>query len=197
MDTILFIRHGETATNVAGVVHEAKDNARLTPRGVEQMHAVARRLAEYQLIQIYTSTEQRAQESGVIIAQDLHIPTVSLNQIEERNWGVLAGKPWAEIQAILDLLTLEERYQYTPEGGESWQQFETRLRSAFETLNTTTESIVAIVAHGGVIRASMPLLLGVPHEESFQYNFDNGSLTILQRAGEFFRPETVNDVSHL
>jgi broad specificity phosphatase PhoE len=43
---------------------------------------------------------------------------------------------------------------------------------------------LVIITHGGVIRALMPYLLGVPKEESFKYDPPNASITIFEIINE-------------
>jgi broad specificity phosphatase PhoE len=97
----------------------------------------------------------------------------------ERNWGVFTGKPWSEVEKILQPMTLEERYQYIPQGGESWKIFEKRLIKTIQKITQDNHGkTIVIVTHGGAIRALMPFLLSVRREESFKYDPDNASLTI-------------------
>ncbi len=54
--------------------------------------------------------------------------------MQERNWGVFTGKPWGEVKKILDPMSIEERYDYTPPQGESWRVFEGRLIKAVKKI---------------------------------------------------------------
>ena len=95
-------------------------------------------------------------------------------------------------------MTLDERYNYVPQGGESWKTFETRLIDAIKRISKKHENNnIIIVTHGGAIRALMPFLLGVSSEESFKYDPDNASLTIFNFSEGNFIKEIINDTTHL
>lgn len=197
MSKLILIRHGETLKNVEGIVHASRDEERLTEVGRIQIRKAANRLKEHKLSSLYTSDEPRAIESATILSDHLNIPYAIHTDLRERDWGALAGKPWNDIQRFLEPFTLEERYVYIPPGGESWQQFEDRIKQCLNELILDSYEDVALVSHGGVIRALMPYLLGLPREESFKYVFDNASLTIFDSLRPPSFPEVINDTRHL
>jgi broad specificity phosphatase PhoE len=196
--TVILIRHGETEKNVVGKLHDTNDPETLTPLGIQQIEQTAYKLTKQHLSKIYFSKEKRAQESAQIIADITQIAATSIEGMQERNWGQLSGKPWNEIREILDPMSLEERYHYVPPQGESWQSFEERLIKAITTILSQHEGeSIAVISHGGAIRALMPYLLNVPKEESFKYDPDNASITAFKFANGTFNVITVNDTTHL
>ena len=56
---------------------------------------------------------------------------------------------------------------------------------------------VAIFTHGGALRGLMPILENAPKESSFQYNFNNASVTIFDYDDGKYTEIAVNDTSHL
>lgn len=147
---------------------------------------------------VYASSEKRALESATILSQKLNVPLKDIAGLQERNWGLFSDKPWSEVKVVLDKMSLEERYNYIPPGGESWKEFEERLVSAIsKVLERNKDKTIIIVSHGGAIRALMPYLLGVPREESFKYDPANASITIFDRNEGGFTARLVNDTSHL
>ncbi len=198
MEKLILVRHGQTEKNIAGVVHESGDVEELTSTGTVQIDKTAERLKEFQPNKVYSSKERRAIQSGELIASKLDISYEAIDGMEERNWGELSGKTWAEIQAILEPMTLEERYTYIPPGGESWEQFERRLISTVsELMEKNKGDSIVVVSHGGAIRALMPYLLGAPKEESFKHNPDNASITIFSSDDGKLNQISANDTSHL
>lgn len=198
MGKLILIRHGETSKNVAKSLHGLNDQESLNETGKKQIQKTAIKVAEYSPSFIYSSTEKRALESAEILSQQLNIPFRPIDGMYERNWGTFTGKPWDEVKAILDPMTLEERYLYVPPDGESWKTFEDRLIGAIKTITAKhPNETVIVVSHGGAIRALMPFLLGVPKEESFKYDPDNASLTIFDFDSNGFTEVLVNDTSHL
>ncbi|NTV30428.1 histidine phosphatase family protein [candidate division WWE3 bacterium] len=200
MPHLILIRHGETDKNIQKHLHSANDQTHLNTEGQQQIQKTARRLRMFHLSKIYSSTEQRALESAQLISGDLNISVVTLQSLSERNWGVFSDQPWENVKVILDPMSIIERYEYVPPGGESWQAFEHRLTTnILEIVSNANGEDSAIVTHGGVIRALMPVLLHVPREESFKYDPDNASCTIFEYTtiDGPFSPITINDTSHL
>jgi len=66
--TLILIRHGETATNVKGLLLESGDLDTLTQNGVDQVKRASLRLKGMRLGVLYCSNELRAIESARIIA---------------------------------------------------------------------------------------------------------------------------------
>jgi broad specificity phosphatase PhoE len=198
MSELILIRHGETGKNVSGVLHSSGDVEKLTEKGADQITHTAEKMKEFAPVKIYSSNEARAIQSGELMAKDIGVPFESVAGLQERNWGEFSDQPWAEVQKVLSPMSLEERYTYIPPGGESWQQFEERLIHALsQILEKHKDKSVAVVCHGGSIRALMPFLLGVPKEESFKYDPDNASLTVFKRENDAFTAMMINDTAHL
>lgn len=196
--TLCLVRHGETETNVRGVLHEHGDVEKLTARGIEQVKLVAQELKSMGLQALYCSNEARAIESAQLISSETGIDAKILDGIEERNWGEFSGKPYSEIKPMLDGMTLEERYTFVPPGGESWKEAEERLISAVQKV--TEENIgkvIAIVTHGGSIRILMPHMLGAPLEETYKHDPRNASLSVFDIEGGTITVVEIDDISHL
>jgi broad specificity phosphatase PhoE len=87
------------------------------------------------------------------------------------------------VQKHLDGLTLEERFLFRPPAGESWADLEQRLNMVQKMLIPTP---TAIVAHGGCLRAWIPLLLHQPRETSFRYDLPNGGFLVLKGESDRF-----------
>jgi len=195
---LILIRHGETEKNVKGKLHSAQDSESLNETGKEQLLVTAKAIKEYAPTTVYSSHENRAIQSGKLLAEALSLPFEQLDGLEERNWGVFSGRPWSDVSEVLSPMSLEERYEYIPENGESWKTFETRLIKAIDSaIAKNNGKNIVVVSHGGAIRALMPYLLGVPKEESFKYDPDNASITAFEWNGQSFSKIVVNDTSHL
>ncbi len=198
MTRLILIRHGETQKNVSGEMHQSDDSEILNEKGKIQMKATALTLKKFNPVIVYSSTEKRAQESAQILSQELGLTFETVIGMQERNWGDLAGKTWPEIKAVLDPMTLEERYNYVPPNGESWREFEARVIKSIKTVFEENENKeVAIVSHGGAIRVLMPYLLNLPKEESFKYDPANASITVFDYRENKFVKRLINDTSHL
>lgn len=198
MEKLILIRHGQTDKNLNKSLHAANDTETLNETGRNQVESTAIRLKELSPVRIYSSKEKRAIETAEILSQSLSVPMEKVDGMQERNWGIFTGKPWEEVEKVLSPMTLQVRYDYVPEDGESWKSFETRLINAIKRIIEENKgNSVAIVTHGGAIRALMPYLLDVPKEESFKYDPDNASLSVFEINDGGFKAVMVNDTSHL
>jgi broad specificity phosphatase PhoE len=145
-----FMRHGETDTNLRGLLAGSLDTD-LTPRGVEQARAAARLFAARPVTAVYSSPLKRARHTAEPIAETLGVPLVLVPQIAERSWGVLEGEP----------RSLRHR-GVVPEGAETPAAFESRVLSGLAGI---TAEVPLIVAHSGVFRV-LCRTLGVVENEA-------------------------------
>ncbi|MBD1877003.1 histidine phosphatase family protein [Nodosilinea sp. FACHB-131] len=193
---LLLIRHGQTALNVEGRVHSQQDSAGLDEIGRWQASRLVEVCRGYGVRSLLSSPEARALETAQIVGDALVVPLQCSEALCERNWGQWSGEPWQQIHERLKSMSLEERFTFVPPGGESWQQMEQRLMGCVEVWRGVSESI-AVVAHGGLLRALIPLLLNEPRESSFRYDLDNASVSVFGVAAEGFEVMGLNDVGHL
>lgn len=196
MGTLILIRHGETNKNLNNSLHVRNDVESLNETGKKQMEETAEKLKELSPERIYSSTEKRAVESAQILSRVLNIPMEKIDGMQEWNLGVFTGKSRDEIKNILEPMTMEEKYVYVPKGGESWKTFETRLIAVVKKIvEANKDKTVAVVTHGGAIKALMPFLLKLPKEGSFNYKVNNGSMAIFNFNDIGFEQVPANDTS--
>ncbi|MGG6242537.1 histidine phosphatase family protein [Nodosilinea sp. AN01ver1] len=193
---LLLIRHGQTALNTQGRVHSQQDSAGLDETGRWQASRLVEVCRGYGVRSLLSSPEARALETTQIVADGLVVPLQCSEALRERNWGQWSGEAWSQIHERLKPMSLEERFTFVPPGGESWQQMEQRLMSCVEAWRGLSES-VAVVAHGGLLRALFPLLLNEPRESSFRYDLENASVSVFGVTAERFEVVGLNGIGHL
>lgn len=147
--SFVLIRHGETPLNAAGLIGGITD-VPLTERGRAQALAQAESLVPYQFDAVLVSPLRRAQETARLLFPKRPMRIVA--GLAERNWGVLEERPQS----------MQPPYEETPEGGEAWIDFCTRVIEALNTILAQYESPV-IVAHSGVFRVIWQLAKGSPY----------------------------------
>jgi 2,3-bisphosphoglycerate-dependent phosphoglycerate mutase len=163
---IIAIRHGETATNAAGLITGWNDED-LTEKGVAQAQEAATTLkAEFRFI--VSSPLRRAQHTAEIVAAAHPCKIVLDPNLRERNFGRLNGKTWEEIEAEsgkpMRSIDIEQMaYDYRPWDGECVAEVTARVQ---EFLRQAPEidggrDLVA-VTHGGIIKL---LYLMLAHQE--------------------------------
>lgn len=145
--SLLLIRHGETALNVARVLQPA--DTPLSERGIAQAEALARRLAPLGLRAIVSSDLARALRSAQAIAAATGAAIETTPLLQERNFGDWRGQPYDGF--AVDPLGFDG----APPNGESVAAFEQRVAAAFAHLvrrRTELGGPIAVVTHGLVLR---------------------------------------------
>jgi probable phosphoglycerate mutase len=132
-----FLRHGETESNARAVIGGSTD-VDLTPLGREQAAEAARALVGTRITHVYSSPLTRARDTATPIAAALRLTVTVVDELAERNWGVLEGQPRA----------LRMRGD-TPEGAETPQAF---MERALRGLARVQGDAPLIVAHSGTFR---------------------------------------------
>ena len=133
-----FLRHGETDSNLRGIVAGSLD-VPLTERGYAQAHAAARLLQKRGITEIYSSELCRARDTANCIAELLNLTVHIVPGLGERHWGALEGQPRALRLAGV-----------TPPGAETPEEFSERVIKALAKIKS--EGIPLVVAHSGVFR---------------------------------------------
>jgi broad specificity phosphatase PhoE len=175
--SLLLIRHGETALNVARVLQPA--DTPLSTRGVAQAEALATRLATLGIRAIVSSDLPRALRTAQAIAAATGIDIATSALLQERNFGDWRGQPYDAL--AIDPLTLQE----APPGGESVAAFEKRVARAFAhvvEVQNRCGGTLAVVTHGLVIRAMLAALVRLPAGTIAPTHMANTSLSIVGAA---------------
>ena len=156
--SLLLIRHGETALNVARVLQPA--DTPLSARGIEQAQALARRLAGMQVAAIVTSDLPRARHTAELIAAASGVPIEISELLRERSFGDWRGLAYDTLPVNPLLMTA------APPGGESAAVFEARVAQAFALVvrraSRITSGALVVVSHGLVLRAMLGAHIGLP-----------------------------------
>ncbi|WP_054017744.1 histidine phosphatase family protein [Piscinibacter sakaiensis] len=146
--TLLLIRHGETALNVARVLQPA--DTPLSAAGRAQAAALATRLAGAGLAGLVSSDLPRARETAEAVSRACGLPVHWSPLLQERNFGDWRGRAYDTLGA--DPLHGDA----SPPGGETAAQFEQRVAAAFALLRVHQAGCggpLAVVTHGLVIKA--------------------------------------------
>ncbi len=176
--SVLLIRHGETALNVARVLQPA--DTPLSARGLAQAEALARRLAGVaDLRGLICSDLSRALRTADAIAAATGLALETTPLLHERNFGDWRGRP-RDAFSVNPLTMLE-----APPAGESAATFATRVGEAVALLRrrqTVLGGTLAVVTHGLVIREVLArharLGVGTP----LPLHFGNTSVTEIEDA---------------
>lgn len=166
----VFLRHGESVANAAGVV-SGWDDVPLTAAGVVEARAAGVALAAGgPLRHAVTSDLLRAHDTALAALGAMgdvggEAPPLQVEgRLRERNLGRWQGLPYAQLRATGESETLVS-WAGRPPGGESNADLAWRVLGALADIEVQQGvGATLVVAHGGVIRAVLGLLDGVPRE---------------------------------
>ena len=157
----------------------------LSPHGEHQVAAVARRLAAVPLAAVYSSDLVRTRRSADLVAGPHGLRPIALAGLREFAMGQWEGLTAEEIRALAPdafaaWMADVGRFQFP--GGENLEQVAARSWAAFEDIVTAHEGQrVAIVAHGGSLRAILCRALGMALDRLLALGQDYAGLSMLER----------------
>ena len=196
--TLLLIRHGESAGNVARIVQGWRDEP-LTERGRAQAEAVVSRVATHEppVAAVYSSTLSRARDTAAPLASALGLRLAERAELREYGYGDAQGLRWAQVEERFGL-TLGQWGGGTVPGEEGPDACEKRVgRCIDELLERHEHEVAAVVTHGGVITRVVAHVLGLPTSAPPRIYLGNGSLTVVAKEGGELALVLLNDDCHV
>lgn len=134
----LFLRHGQTQTNVRGLLAGSTD-VTLTDQGIREAERAADLLADTDIGIVCSSPLQRAWHTAEIVAARHDLPVTPIDDLRERCWGELEGKAFPS-----DLGNPQ------PPGGEALEQYVARIeRALMRFFDIAPDGRGLLVAHAG------------------------------------------------
>lgn len=172
---LILLRHGETVWNIDKRL-QGHDNSPLSERGIEQAKAIAGSIRILAPARVVTSDLGRARQTAEVIGY-AHAP--SDERLRELNMGEWTGERKAHLIANKSQLYSDWRAgRFTPAGGESWDDFVSRIKSGLtDCVYKGTGDLLAIV-HSGVVRAACFSFLGLSPAQLLPVT--PGTLTIFE-----------------
>ena len=153
MGRLVLIRHGESEGNRDRVFTSTPDVS-LTDTGRVQVRARADWVADrFTPHHIVSSPYARARETSGILAARLGVSVSVEDDLRERSYGELAGRPYASIRDCVDY-DPEAYWLWCPPGGETFSDVVLRTGAALDRIATAAPADdVVVVSHGAVMMA--------------------------------------------
>ena len=155
---ILFIRHGETDWNREMRIQGGIVGIDINARGIRQAELTRDGLvaAGFRFDRAFVSPYRRARHTAEILAAPHGVEPIVDNRLHEINFGPYEGTSISSFADDNIRAAFKDPSSYTPrEGGESFAEVETRLRSFLKEVIIPLEGkaeTVLVVAHGGILR---------------------------------------------
>ena len=178
MTRLLLIRHAEPDEDARGRCY-GRLNVALSPTGLASAERLAESLREVELDAVYVSPRLRAVQTAAALRGR---PTVD-DRLRELDFGELEGRAYDEIER--EHPDLFRRWMETPTlvrfpGGESYAELRERVAAAMDdVVAAATDRTVALVSHGGVIRAALARALGLPEERAFAFDVGYARISVI------------------
>ena len=159
MKRILLVRHGESEWNSVRRLQGQAD-INLSVRGRDQASELRATIAALEPDVVLTSDLKRAVDTAALLG---HADAARSTRLREIDVGEWTGTPIEELIARdADGYRGWRAGTYTPPGGETWGAFADRTTAAVtEALRQGADQLL-VVCHGGVIRALLQRLIGLP-----------------------------------
>jgi len=182
---IIFVRHGQTPSNVRGILDTRLPGPGLTSLGLEQAFALPEALAGEDISAIYVSTMVRTQLTAAYLAASLELETMERDGLREIASGDLEMRGDAEsVRRYMGTVfewtrgNLDDRIP----GGENGAEFLERFDAVIEEAVQAGDSTVAIVSHGAAIRAWTAIRgVNVPRDFIIERPLHNTGIVIVER----------------
>ena len=203
MTDLLLIRHGQATHNLQDR-WEGWSDTPLTPAGHRQAELVARRLAWWlpPVRRLYTSPLPRARQTAAPLAAALHLEAEAVDGLREIHFGEVSGHTLDSFrEAMPDVYRrwqnkADRTFQFP--GGEQRVAFFQRVGQAVDgILARHADETVAVVAHGGTLRAGLAHLFPETMHNWWGYALDNASVTHVRIENGASALLALNDCQHL
>jgi alpha-ribazole phosphatase len=125
---------------------------------------------------ILTSPLLRAQRLAERLARERRCELRVDSRLMEKDFGEWEGKPWDDIPRSEVDAWAADILGYAPAGGESAQQLMQRVRNFLHDVAQLPRQNIAVVAHGGSIRAILALIGGVSLENTLEWKIEYGAV---------------------
>jgi alpha-ribazole phosphatase len=179
---VLLIRHAEPEEEMRGRCYGRLDIG-LSAAGLERAAALAERLLTVELAAVHTSPRLRAAQTAAAICAGRALDPVSAEELRELDFGDLEGRTYDEIereQPAFFRSWMEAPTEIRFPAGESYSELRQRVSAALDALRTTHAGhTVAVVSHGGVVRAALATVLAIPDERAFALDVGYARVSIV------------------
>mgnify|MGYP002179836129 CR=1 FL=1 len=191
---LILVRHGQSEWNAKNLFTGWKDPG-LTELGLKEASSAAELIKAQEIVfdLMFTSELSRAQKTGSIILEEinqLQVPTIKNEALNERDYGSLAGlnkddarEKWGEEQVHI----WRRSYDVPPPGGESLKNTAERVLPYFNEVimpRLMGGENVLIAAHGNSLRSLVMQLDNLSKEEVLSLEIPTGAPILYSFNGE-------------
>jgi broad specificity phosphatase PhoE len=176
---VLLVRHPQVQANVEGRFVGIGESP-FTELGERQCAVLADYIAAWKPTAVHTSPRVRARSVADLAALHAGVEVHVDDDLAEIDFGSAEGLTYEEAQrAGVDIDLLGGPPESAPfRDGETWHCFARRIAAAAERIETCGPRI-AVLAHGGVVRALLAHWLKLPETAAWRFAVPNASVATL------------------
>lgn len=187
---IYLIRHTRVAVETS-ICYGQTDVHSAETFDEEAKHLQAR-LADVPWDAVYVSPLGRCTRLLPYFSSELIVHDERLKEMHFGNWEL---QPWRSIEeSVFNHWMSNFVHHHTPGGENYWELYERVTAVWNEIVHAGYQGNVAIICHGGVIRALLAHLLSIPLEKSFHLDITYGSVSCIQVNPGFSKVLYINRV---
>jgi alpha-ribazole phosphatase len=176
--TLYLIRH--TSPDIAPGICYGQLDIDVADSFDEEANNVLHYLPPIELI--VTSPLLRAYRLAEFLAQAQHCELRSDARLMEKHFGTWEGQAWDDIARDEINDWAAAIMGYAPPGGESAQQLMQRVHSFMHDLAQLPQQHIALVAHGGSIRAMLAQIADVPLVNTLDWKMEYGAVICVRNS---------------
>jgi alpha-ribazole phosphatase len=194
MTRVLLIRHAEPDEDARGRCYGRLDVG-LSPTGLASAERLAESLRAVELDAVYVSPRLRAVQTAAALGGSRTID----DRLRELDFGRFEGRTYDEIER--EQPEFFRSWMETPTlvqfpGGESYAELRQRVAAAVDEIVAANDRrTVALVSHGGVIRAALAVALGLPDDRAFALDVGYARVSVVDWFGGTQVVRLVNGVA--
>lgn len=168
---LYLIRHGQTTADADQIIG-ASDQP-LSLKGKNQASELSKSLSKINAASFYSSQLDRAKHTASLLHSNVKIESSAL--INEMDFGDWEKQTWSEVYQQDSAFFNHWAQNWTtlaPPNGENFNEVISRCSDWYSEINKSDDCAV-IVAHGGSLRALLCIILGLPVDFAFSFEFQH------------------------
>jgi broad specificity phosphatase PhoE len=193
MTTLILIRHGKISFP-EGTIAGRLSGIVLSSAGRAEVEELARALATVPIRAIYTSPQQRAQETADILADHLQLTPKVDGAFDELDYGAWTGRTYVELSGdpTWDFFNRSRALATIP-GGESMPEVELRTLAGIRRIcGLHHGQLIGVVTHADVVRVILARCLGLSLDLAGRLEINHASVSVVAMEHPEYRVLMIN-----
>ena len=200
MVKLILVRHALTVDNQKSRLSGHIDSY-ISEEGKEQIDKITNYLKDFDIDKIYTTTSSRTKDTVKKLSELKSIEIIEKESLKEISFGDFEGLTFDEIKdkypkEFQDMI--EKGYEYKYPNGESLIDSYNRVCIELDNIISNNDNrTILICSHGGTIRNIITYLISNSYKYHWNFEIDNGSVTILEVQDGFTVITAMNNTSFI